>query len=74
MIKQYCQQNTNQIGYKSQFFKALIDSVINYNKFVLINNVLKEHDKMKEKIKHLKVMSSYWLKCTKIQKVNIQKM
>ena len=36
-------------------YKALIDSVISHNEFVLINNVLKEHDKMKEKTKNLKI-------------------
>ena len=34
--------------------KVLIDSVINHNEFVLINNVLKEYNKMKEEIKNLK--------------------
>ena len=34
--------------------KALIDSVISHDKFVLINNVLKEHNKMKEETKDLK--------------------
>ena len=34
--------------------KALIDSNIIHNEFVLINNVLKEFDKMKEVIKNLK--------------------
>ena len=34
--------------------KALIDSVIGHNEFLLINNVLKEYDKMKEEIKYLK--------------------
>ena len=33
--------------------KALIDSVISQDEFVLINNVLKEYDKMKEEIKRL---------------------
>ena len=33
--------------------KALIDSVISYDEFVLINNVLKELNKMKEEIKNL---------------------
>ena len=32
--------------------KALTDSVINHDEFVLINNELKEHDGMKEKIKN----------------------
>ena len=34
--------------------KALIDSNISHDDFVLINNVLKEYDDMKEGIKHLK--------------------
>ena len=34
--------------------KALIDSVISHDKFILINNVLKEYDEMKEEIKNLK--------------------
>ena len=34
--------------------KALIDSVISHDEFVLIDNVLKEYDKMKEKRKNLK--------------------
>ena len=36
-------------------YKALIDSNISHDQFVLINNVLKGYDEMKEfKIKHLK--------------------
>ena len=35
-------------------FKTLIDSVNSYDEFVLINNVLKEYNEMKEEIKHLK--------------------
>ena len=34
--------------------KALIDSVISHNQFVLINNLPKEYDDMKEEIKNLK--------------------
>ena len=34
--------------------KALIDSVINLDEFVLINNVLKKYNKMKEEIINLK--------------------
>ena len=34
--------------------KALTDSVISHGEFVLINNVLKEYDYMKEEIKNLK--------------------
>ena len=35
-------------------FKALIDSVISHDEFVLINNALKVYDEMKEEIKNLK--------------------
>ena len=35
--------------------KALIDSNIRHDEFVLINNVLKEYDGMKEEIKTLKI-------------------
>ena len=34
--------------------EALIDSNVSHDKFVLINNVLKEYDEMKEEIKNLK--------------------
>ena len=34
--------------------KDLIDSVISYDEFVLINNVLKEYKEMKEEVKILK--------------------
>ena len=34
--------------------KALIDSVISYDKFVLIDNVLTEYGETKEEIKNLK--------------------
>ena len=33
-------------------YKALIDSVISHDEFALINNVLKEYNKMKEEIKN----------------------
>ena len=35
-------------------FKTSIDSVISHDQFVLINNLLKEYDQMKEEIKNLK--------------------
>ena len=38
----------------AEISRALIDSVINHDEFVLINNVLKEYDGMKEEIKNLK--------------------
>ena len=34
--------------------KALIDSNTSHGEFVLINNVLKEYDEIKEEIKNLK--------------------
>ena len=34
--------------------KALIDSNISHDEFILINDVLKEYDNMKEEIKNLK--------------------
>ena len=34
--------------------KALIDLVVSHDEFVLTNNVLKEYNEMKEKIKNLK--------------------
>ena len=33
---------------------ALIDSNMNHDEFVLVNNLLKEYDEMKEEIKNLK--------------------
>ena len=36
---------------------TLIDSVISHDEFVLINNVLKEYNKMKEEIENLKTES-----------------
>ena len=38
--------------------KALIDSVINHDEFVLINNVLKEYEKMKRKNQKSKELNS----------------
>ena len=40
--------------------KVLFDSVISYDEFVLINNVLKGYDKMNEEIKNLKELSSIY--------------
>ena len=39
--------------------KPLISSVISHDEFVLINNVLKEYNEMKEEIKDLKTWSVY---------------
>ena len=35
--------------------KALTDSFIIHDEFVLVNNVLKQYDEMKEKINNLKI-------------------
>ena len=35
--------------------KALIDSVVSHDEFVLVDNVLKEYNKMKDEIKNLKI-------------------
>ena len=40
--------------------KALIDSVISHEQFVLINNVLKEYNEQKEGIKNSKIQSSFF--------------
>ena len=39
---------------ESLISKTLIDSNISHDEFVLINNVLKEYDDMKEEIENLK--------------------
>ena len=39
---------------------ALIDLNISHDEFVLINNVLKQCDNMKEKIKNLKTQTVCW--------------
>ena len=41
-------------GIEALISKALIDSSISHDEFVLTNNVLKEYDDMKEKIKKIK--------------------
>ena len=38
--------------------KALIDSNISHDEFILINNALKEYDKLKEEIKYKKTLIS----------------
>ena len=43
------------IGIEVFIAKALIDSNIIHDEFILINNVLKEFDDMKEDIKNLKI-------------------
>ena len=36
--------------------KALIDSYINHDKIVSVNNVLREYNEMKDEIKYLKML------------------
>ena len=50
----YCRLNTIEV-YTST---ALSDSYISHDEFVLINNVLKEYEDMKEEIKSLKTSST----------------
>ena len=40
--------------------KALMNSNISHNEFVLINNILKKYDDMKEEIKNWKTETVYW--------------
>ena len=63
-------------------FKALIDSNISYDEFILINNVVKEYDNMKEGVKEFNDKNKFKLyikQCylivwsvEKIQKVKYQ--
>ena len=39
--------------------KALIDSFVSHDEFVLVNNVLWEYDAMKEQMKNLKASTVY---------------
>ena len=50
MMKQYCQQKPKLNSIEVLISKALIDSNISHDGFVLRNNVLKEYDEMKEEI------------------------
>ena len=43
--------------------KALFNSGISYDKFVLINNVVKEYKEMKEEIKNVRTESSLFKTC-----------
>ena len=46
--------------------KALIDSKISQDEFVLINNVQKEYRDIKEEIKNLKYLSIFLKQCYRI--------
>ena len=50
----YCRLNTMEV-YTST---ALSDSYVSHDEFVLINNVLKENEDMKEEIESLKTSSA----------------
>ena len=39
--------------------KALIDSYISHDEFVSVNNVLREHNEIKEEIKNLQISVKY---------------
>ena len=49
MIKQCCQQKINSI--EALIFKDIIDSHINHNELVSVNNMLKEYDVINQAIK-----------------------
>ena len=62
--------------------KALIDSIISHDELLLINNILKEYNKMKKEIKNYKdlikfslfIKQCYHITLSEIQKVKIQKL
>ena len=46
--------------------KALIDSYISHDKFVSINNVLREHSEIKSSVQYIKtIMENYCVSCEK---------
>ena len=45
--------------------KALIDSYISHDKFVSINNVLREHSEIKTSVQYIKTMETYCVSCEK---------
>ena len=38
--------------------KAMIDSYINHDQFVLVNNAVRKYNEMKEEIKNFKILSN----------------
>ena len=54
MSKQYCQQKASQTDLKKS--RSLIYSYISHDELVLVNNVLKEYDDMKAKIKTVNIL------------------
>ena len=59
MIKQCFLQNLKSNSIEVLISKTLIDSNINHDSFVLINNVLNEYDDTKEEIKNLNTYTVY---------------
>ena len=59
MIKQCCLQNLKSNSTEVLISKTLIDSNINHDRFVLINNALNEYDDTKEEIKNLNTYTVY---------------
>ena len=59
MIKQCCLQNLKSNSIEVLISKTLIDSNINHDSVVLINNVLNEYDDTKEEIKNLNTYTVY---------------
>ena len=49
--------------------KALIDSNISHDEFVLINKMLKEYDVMKEEIKNLKLIEDFSLSVKQLYRI-----
>ena len=58
MIKYY-QQNLSKMLSKFLFSEALIDSYVDHDEFVSVNNVLREYSEMKELIKNPKNAVEY---------------
>ena len=58
MIKYY-QQNLSKMLSKFLFSEALIDSYVDHDDFVSVNNVLREYSEMKELIKNPKNAVEY---------------
>ena len=54
MIKKYCQHKSKLNKIEVLISKASIDSIISHDELVLINNVLKEYNEVKEDAKNLK--------------------
>ena len=54
--KQLLWAKSNLSSIEALISKALIDSVISHDEFVLINNALKEYDEMKKIIKKIKYL------------------